>query len=42
MNLDHLHFVFGKMSIQFFYPFLNQFVWFSDAELYALLIYAVY
>ena len=25
VNVDHFHFVFGKMSIRFFYPFLNQF-----------------
>ena len=30
---------FGKMSIQFFCPFLNWVVYFSDVELYELFTY---
>ena len=42
MLVGHLHFLFGKISIQFFCPFLNQVVCFFDVELYELFIYAGY
>ena len=36
MRDGHLHFLFGKMSIQFLCPVLNWVVWFFDVELYEL------
>ena len=38
----HLHFLFGKMSVQFFSPFLLDCLGFLDAELYELFIYFGY
>ena len=38
MPVGRLHFLFGKMSIQFFCPFSNQVVCFFDVELYELFI----
>ena len=38
MPVDHLRFLFGKMSIQFFCPFFNQVVCVVDVELYELFI----
>ena len=35
-------FLFGKMSIQVFCPFLELVVWYFDVELYKLFVYAGY
>ena len=42
MPVGHLHFLFGKMSVQFFCPFSNQIVCFFDVELYEMLVYVGY
>ena len=39
MSVGLLYVLFGKMSIQVFYPFFNRVVWFFDVELYELFKY---
>ena len=41
-HVDHLHFLFGKMSIKFFCPFFYLVVCFFDVGLYELFIYIEY
>ena len=40
--LAHLHFFFGKISIQVICPFLNWVFWFFDVELHELFLFAGY
>ena len=40
--VGHLHFFFGKMFIQFHFPFFNQVVCYFEVELYDMFIYVRY